>query len=361
VNLQPELGSGPLSADLHVIGRDFGEHEARARQPFQGAAGQVLDKALAAAGFRRADVRVDNLIPKRPPGNDFSRHTLQDISWGQNRLRALLERSRPKLIVALGNETSAFLLGSEWPLTKRGTPEGIQATRGYLWDTTMGRVLTTIHPAAVLRDWTPWRALLDLDLRKAKWELLAGCPALPERAVTIVTEPSEVAELERAHCASWLSVDIENTVDLQLACVGFAPTSERVWVIPATEGWQLDAIKRLCESDVPKVLQNGQYDRFFLKWFNGIELRNQQFDAMLGWHALSPELAGKKTQVGARKKGYSRTTVKSLRFLISVYCRDRWHKTYTFEREEDRYILCGKDCCTTLEIAQKLAHQLEAQ
>jgi len=130
-------------------------------------------------------------------------------------------------------------------------------------------------------------------------------------------------------------------------------------VIPAIEGWQLDAIKRLCESQIPKVLQNGQYDRFFVKKFSGFDIDAQVFDTLLAWHCLQPEIAGQKEKPA--KKGYSRSTAKSLKFLASIYTREPWYKDYSFESEEDKYILCGKDCCVTLEIANKQVKQLEAE
>jgi hypothetical protein len=182
---------------------------------------------------------------------------------------------------------------------------------------------------------------------------------LAERTVHVVTNKRELEALRAAvaRCAL-LAVDIENTHELQLACCGFAPSTSDAWVIPAIEGWQVDAIRELCESDAPKVLQNGQYDRFFLKRFCNIVLKNQAFDIMLGWHALNPELAGKKTQVGERK-AKSKRTVKSLKFLASIYTRDTWWKEYAFQNEMERYSLCGKDCCVTLDIAEKQAVQLE--
>jgi uracil-DNA glycosylase family 4 len=396
VDLRPDLGAGALDAPLVIVARDFGEHEAAAGQPLCGPAGGIANRALAAAGFdvrwERSGkrtyldprVRLDNLVPVRPPGNDFGRHRPEDVAWGEQRLAALLERHRPKLIVAMGGEAAAFLVGEGWP-----ADEGIQALRGYLWDTRFGRVLTTVHPAGVLREWTPWRALLDLDLRKASRELAAGCPALPTRDVRVVTRPEHLDELHTAmveaglaggvdgrsrpggpssdvNCIAptggvhWLAVDIENYDVARpdpLACVGFAPTPSAAWVVPAAPGWQMNAIRALCESAVPKVLQNGQYDRFFLRWFCGIELRAQAFDTMLGWHALQPELAGKKTQ-GARKVA-NRRTVKSLAFLASVLTREPWWKMYDFASEDERYRLCGKDCCVTHEIAGELARALE--
>ncbi len=421
-SMKPELGSGPLDAGLWLVGRDFGAEEQHAQQPFVGPAGHVLDAVLRAAGVDRASVRVDNLVPEQPLVNDFAAHSPAALAAGQARLRALLARYRPSVIVAFGNEVGKFLLGDAWP-----TGEGVQDIRGYLWDTPFGRVLTSVHPAAILRDWAPWRALLDLDLRRAVNEWRNDCPPLAERNVTIVTQPAELeglyderggdgldatgeprrayagnnvvlgdakacggfavgmgATLDKQGCSvrdqqytvtgcpltnvappvprscrklGWLAVDIENTEDRRLACVGFAASPERAFVIPAHEPWQLDAIRALCESEAPKVLQNGQYDRFFLERFAGITLRNQVFDTQLAWHALQPELAGKKTQT--KKRAYGRRTVKSLKFLASIYTRDRWWKDYAFASEEERYILCGRDCCVTLEIAKKQARQLE--
>ena len=109
---------------------------------------------------------------------------------------------------------------------------------------------------------------------------------------------------------------------------------------------------------MPKVLQNGQYDRFFLRRFAGIELRGQAFDTQLAWHALQPELAGRKTQV--KRRTYGRRTVKSLQFLASVYERVAFWKVYDFASEQERYALCGRDACVTLSVARKQTKQLEA-
>ena len=351
MDLRTELGSGPLDAALWLIGRDYGADEASAHQPFIGQAGFVLNAALKAAGLERIDIRIDNLVPVQPPTNDFARHSPDTLAWGRERLNALLRTYKPKVIVGFGNEVCAHLVGDTWP------SDGIQALRGYLWDTVYGRVLSAVHPAAILREWTPWNALLQFDLKRAKREVELGAPPLARRTVNICTTPNDCDNLRGAR---YLSVDIENTDDLQLACVGFAPNVDEAWVIPAREGWQLDAIRKLCESSTPKVLQNGQYDRFFLKRFAGIELRNQAFDTQLAWHSLNPELAGKKTEVGY-KKARSRRTAKSLKFLASIYTRDAYWKSYDFVSEDERYLLCGKDCCITLDISLKQMAQLETR
>ena len=116
----------------------------------------------------------------------------------------------------------------------------------------------------------------------------------------------------------------------------------------------MNAIRGACASDLLKVLQNGQYDRFFLKRYAKITLRRQVFDTQLAFHALMPEIAGK-----AEDKRKKRHTQKSLRFLASIFTRDPYWKDYDFAAEEERWELCGHDCCITLEVAFKLRAQLE--
>lgn len=263
-----------------------------------------------------------------------------------------------RVVVALGNDIAKALVGDAWPV------EGVTAARGYWWDTPYGRVLATMSPADIVTAWTPWRAMLDFDMQRVARELAAGAPPLDERHVIVCTSALHVEELRDAiathsSAAQPLSVDIENTRENELSCVGFAPTPQCAWVIPAHDTWQLDAIRALCESGVPKVLQNGQYDRFFLQWFCDITLRNQTFDTQLAWHALNPELAGKAVAVASRKARSTRTA-KSLKFLASIYTRDAWWKEYSFQNDEEQYRLCGKDCCVTLDIALKEMVQLEA-
>ena len=142
-----------------------------------------------------------------------------------------------------------------------------------------------------------------------------------------------------------------------MSCLGVAATEDEAFVIPAGEDWQVEAIREVCESDVPKVLQNAQYDTFFLKYFNEIEIRNVVADTMLQWHSLQPELAGQKEEVSKRKKA-RRKTEKSLRFLASIFCRDSWFKDYDFASEMEKYELCGVDCMVTLEIAKRLKEML---
>ncbi|KKN02847.1 hypothetical protein LCGC14_1113760, partial [marine sediment metagenome] len=349
---------GDPSADLWVIGRDFGDTERRLGLPFQGLAGNRLNARLGEAGIQRSSCFIHNVVAAQPPGNDWKRHVPGAIGDGAWALQALIEDHQPKLVVTLGNEAFRTCMGDH-PDNKR--MPGIQEARGYLWDSPLGvRVLSAIHPAAAEREWVPWMALLGVDLRKAKRELDAGCPPLDERSVTIITEPWELQELRNAigtQERGWIALDTENDSELQISCLGVAVTKDVAWTIPAEESWQLTAIREICESDTPKVLQNHMHD-VYLARKHGFDIKNVVADTMFQWHVLQPELAGKALD---KKKGSKRTR-KSLAFLSSIFCRTPWYKDYTFTSGSDeQYVLCGKDCCDTLECAEKMQEQLEGQ
>lgn len=94
----------------------------------------------------------------------------------------------------------------------------------------------------------------------------------------------------------WLSIDIETGRNqINTFGVAWSPNDAiAVKVLPddippvAFKGiWS--AIARLCESDVPKVMQNGIYERTYLSRY-GIAVRNFQHDTMCAQKFLWPEL-----------------------------------------------------------------------
>src|SRR6266550_3946559 len=60
------FGEGNLDACLAIVGEAPGEQEVAQRRPFVGRAGRLLDRLLADAGLRRADIYVTNTVQVRP-------------------------------------------------------------------------------------------------------------------------------------------------------------------------------------------------------------------------------------------------------------------------------------------------------
>ena len=148
-------GEGPSRAQIVLVGEAPGAEEDRQGLPFRGAAGKVLDEALARAGIPRSRVFVTNAVKCRPPGNRKPKG--EEVAACRPYLLAQLGAIRPRVIVALGQTAVRDLLG----------PVPLARVRGR-WRSFGGvPVLATYHPAAVLYN-RRLLAKLATDLRKAK-------------------------------------------------------------------------------------------------------------------------------------------------------------------------------------------------
>lgn len=127
---------------LFVIGEGPGADEDRLGRPFVGAAGQLLDKILAAGGFdRKTNAYIANVVKCRPPANRIP--TAQECAACLPHLKAQLEILKPKIVLLLGATALHAVLQS---------PLGITRARG-IWQEQDGiYYLPTFHPAALLRD-----------------------------------------------------------------------------------------------------------------------------------------------------------------------------------------------------------------
>jgi len=344
----PELNNPDPGAILFV-GRDPGRWEVQKGRPFIGRAGRVFDECLDMAGLQRSEVNIANVVGWRPRNNMFFLHSWEKIEEGQRELWSLIGELNPSVIVTMGNEAAHTLI-ADWPdngSIKRA--KGIQDRRGFVWEITATGgnipILATVHPSFVDRTWVPWAALLAHDMERAA-ELHEKGLTRPEREVHIVTSIASAREaLSAIRAAPLVGCDIENLHDAQtLACVGFAVTPSLSYVFPATEEWMPLIADLLSDPSIPYAFSNGQYDRYFLRTRNEIEIVSHTEDTQVAWHCCYPELAGKSEQ----KKG--KPSRKSLAFCASMFVWDAWWKDYDFETEEERYILNGKDCCVSLDL-----------
>ena len=158
----PVPGAGAAAPRVMFIGEGPGAEEDRTGLPFVGAAGQYLDKWLAAIGLsREKDCFIGNIIKCRPPGNRDPRP--DEISACRPYLKRQLEVLRPGIIITLGRFASQVICDSE---------EGIGRLRGRVHEYEGIPVVATYHPSAVLRN-PELRKNVWEDLKKAK-DLLEG-------------------------------------------------------------------------------------------------------------------------------------------------------------------------------------------
>lgn len=161
---QTVFGSGPISANLMLVGEQPGDREDREGKPFVGPAGKVLDEALEAAGIERKEAYLTNAVKHfkwRPSGKRRLHQTprANEIEACRPWVEAELDVVRPKALVCLGATASRALLGGKVRVTK---------DRGRLIDSEVAPLVgVTVHPSAILR------LRDDEERRAAREELVA--------------------------------------------------------------------------------------------------------------------------------------------------------------------------------------------
>ncbi|MBX9624581.1 MAG: uracil-DNA glycosylase [Gemmataceae bacterium] len=138
---QTVFGVGPVDPDICFVGEAPGADEDATGEPFVGRAGQLLNKIIAACGFKREQVYICNTLKCRPPMNRTP-HPVERENCREyfDRQLALV---RPKYIVALGLTAAQNLLGTTLSMGK---------LRGRLHTFNGTPVVCTYHPAALLRN-----------------------------------------------------------------------------------------------------------------------------------------------------------------------------------------------------------------
>jgi DNA polymerase len=147
---QTVFGVGSPLAQWMVVGEAPGEQEDREGEPFVGAAGQLLDRMLAALQLTRAQepgtpperqVYIANTLKCRPPGN---RNPAPDeLAQCEPFLVRQIELLKPRIILAMGRFAVQALLRSDEPIGRlRGRVHRYQGVP----------LVVTYHPAYLLRN-----------------------------------------------------------------------------------------------------------------------------------------------------------------------------------------------------------------
>jgi uracil-DNA glycosylase family protein len=145
---QTVFGEGNSHARIMLVGETPGDREDLLGRPFVGPAGQLLDRALDAAGVDRSAVYVTNVVKHfkwEPRGKRrlHKRPLPSEIGACMPWLRMEIELVRPEIIVCLGATAGQALFGSSFSVTRE---------RGrWLKSRYAPRVLATLHPSALLR------------------------------------------------------------------------------------------------------------------------------------------------------------------------------------------------------------------
>lgn len=145
---QTVFGAGPADSPVILVGEQPGDVEDREGLPFVGPAGQMLDRALAAAGLRRDRMYVTNAVKhfkhvqsrgKRRLHQKPNAYEIDRCKWW---LDLELDIIEPELTVAMGATAARALAGR---------PLKVNALRGEYIAIGGRQMLVTIHPSALLR------------------------------------------------------------------------------------------------------------------------------------------------------------------------------------------------------------------
>lgn len=349
-------GEGSLNAKIWFIGEAPGAQEDNVGRPFVGGAGTVFDALLRKVGITRSECYIDNIIQKRPEGNDFGIYyrdkartqPTDDLRGGHLRIQDLIKTHRPNVVIPMGNEALYAIMGTK----------GILNWRGSILNFNGVKVIPAIHPAAIMRE-PGLSPIAEMDFQKIKEESLT--PKLPEvYNDNFIINPSfqeamQYLEVELPKKGT-LTFDIETIPNMeQIMCIGFAWSKQDAICIPIFYGqgsWYtfeeeiaiIKAVNNLMSNkDIKFIAQNGQYDINYMmdKWNSPFP--NIWMDTMIAFHNVYPEMK------------------KSLAFMTSIYSKRPYYKEDGGKgmTPEQEWIYNCKDCAVTFEVAMEIRKEME--
>jgi len=333
-----------MKSKIVIVGEAWGAEEEKRGEPFVGAAGSVLRRALSDAGIALSDCHFTNVFNFRPTDNDLKnlcgpkseaiegwarplfpgKYVQQKYKPELDRLFSEIEQHNPNLIIALGNTAL-------WALTKQ---VGIKKYRGtpLLMYGTERKILPTWHPAAILRMWSN-RPIMLADLMKAARQSEFPELVRPQRFIHIPESIADIEQFYNSYIAPSprVACDIE-TKERTITEVGFAPSWDHALVIPfysrrspdgnywPTSGSEIEAWNwvRHILATKPSHGQNYQYDMKYLWRVMRIPTPLAEDDTMILHHTLQPELE------------------KGLGFLGSIYTDEPSWKFMRADHEDAR-------------------------
>ena len=296
---------GPQSSPILLFGEALGEEEARAGEPFVGAAGALLNRLLARNHQRREAFRSHNVCACRPPNNwldERAPYYRDAIAHCHVHREPVLAEGHP-VVVALGGTALKTLLHldkaslNDWHGTVTRDPTD------RFW------VVPTFHPSHLQRGAMNLFGVVSFDLQQA---LRVAAEGHVQETPDVVVDPpvdwfaSWVSTVEA--CATqdplsvWLAVDIEtpdkaggrdegdlSTEDAsyQIVRVNFSVHPDEGISVPYA-GPYVALCERLFSLRCPKIVWSS-YDEPRIR-AAGHTLGGDWYDCMWAWHRLQSDV-----------------------------------------------------------------------
>jgi uracil-DNA glycosylase len=158
---QTVFGEGSAGAKILFVGEQPGDKEDLQGKPFVGPAGQLLDRALAAAGIDRKRTYLTNAVKhfkfeERGKRRLHKKPNRSEIDACRPWLEAEIAKIQPDIIVCLGATAIRSLFNKTF---------SVKDYRGqFLKSALADRILITVHPSSILR-------LIESEERHAAFSL----------------------------------------------------------------------------------------------------------------------------------------------------------------------------------------------
>lgn len=379
---------GPIPARIMIVGEAHGADEEREGKPFVGVSGREMTRMIQEAGISRSECFITNVCKVRPQGNDItlfiasdkngkpvkspksqyitSQHrplrdlwVTEELYLGFEELKKEIAAVKPNVIIAFGN-VAMWALTGKWGIQKwRGSMLHCDSAVSGPLDKQVEypKVIPTLHPANVLRQWER-RAIAVQDIRRAA-RFRDGSPYPKPEWKFIVRPDFNLAKsvLEGLYQRvvdgdlSLLSFDIETRAG-HTACLGIAWSLTEAICIPLMcverpDGyWTTEQeaelsllVSRLLTHPKAEVIgQNIIYDSQYT-WRHTHFVPRVVQDTMISQHSIFSDLP------------------KSLAFQASMYCdyyvywKDEGKDWEKGTGEDELWYYNCEDCVYTLEVA----------
>ncbi len=341
-----------------IVAESPGAQEDVAGRPFVGPTGQHLQKSLAKVGVDlERDCWSTYAAVCRPENDQLPPLTHQQC---RPNVAGAIRRLKPRAVLLLGSEAVKSVLGWLW----REAPGGVNRWDGFAIPSKEIRswVLTTFHPAYILRSKQPEVLQRRFDEQVALAFSIGELPDFPERRIEYPSDPVMAANAirELARGDRPVAFDYETNMlkpDSGRSRIYCCALSDGVRTVAyPMAGEAVEATREFLDSPVPKI---GANVRFEIRWSVaklGVWPRNVVHDTLSEAHMTDQRegTAGVKFQAFVRlgEPPYSGPVEKFIKSRKKGgYARNRI-------RHLDQHTLlkyCGLDAVLEWEIAR---HQL---
>lgn len=317
--------TGENRVPLLLVGESSGRSEEKTGEPFVGAAGQVLEKALWLSGLSRSDYSISNLLRCKPP---------QNLLLGQPYERAALDHCRTYLNDVIAERQPLIILAlGELPLRELSRDHISQELRGYVLPSIYEgvSVVGTFHPSRILRgDWHLLPVLMH-DLKVAARYAQRGVPkplAVNYNLTPTVEDVLEYLDSLQRDPSLHISYDCETSEIIgrkgpddwrrkELIQIQFSSRVGEAIVLPY-EGEFVKLSRHIMALPNIKLGWNSRLSDDLLLRANGFTIGGEAFDCMAMLSHLQPSFSsGKDAKEGDDKGTPSRLL--NLQSAISFY------------------------------------------